>query len=215
MALVNSTPAQRNGTLPRLFGVRPMADQAPTPALRSRLLFSLAAAFAGGGCKVPTTRRVFYHCLHKIAIADIYSVDWEVVTCPAELVAKSGCSVTGYNSGNAPSVPASSATAQAISAAYSKASTLTPATSSKAHGSMSASVAPVAPASVSASLEMPVTSATAPVPTSGAINAFSSVAPVHPAKVHRPHWVPHQYKAHEAADHGYEEETEQDDCDAF
>ena len=27
----------------------------------------------------------------------MYSVNYQVVTCPAEIVAKSGCSVTGYN----------------------------------------------------------------------------------------------------------------------
>jgi len=45
------------------------------------------------------------------------SVDWEIVTCPADLVAKSGCSVNGYSGGSTGSLPSPTASSLVSSAA--------------------------------------------------------------------------------------------------
>ena len=58
----------------------------------------------------------------------MYSVNYQVVTCPAEIVAKSGCSVTGYN-----------ASGEVLSSGSSKeATTLLPRTKAAIHSPTSA-----------------------------------------------------------------------------
>ena len=150
------------------------------------------------------------------SITDITSVDWEVVTCPAELVAKTGCSVTGYKSADALSAPASS-----------------PAAPVPAPSSIIASAPPASASSVSKSssgestIESPPTNpkAAAPNNTSTLLNVQSSASlqsnknktvPAHP------HWNPSASKKEEGQwKHsgqnrwvGEEEEGEHDDCDA-
>lgn len=155
--------------------------------------------------------------------ADNPTVDWEVVTCPAELVAKSGCSVTGYNSANAPSAPASSPAAPVPSP---KAPTSSP-------------LAPVASKPpVESPIEKPTTSpkAAAPATTISPVVVHSpppAVAskaslPPKPAKAApaHPHWIPdeHQKSAEDEKEYAEwtpperqewaEEEGKRDDCDA-
>ncbi|CAF9911012.1 MAG: hypothetical protein ALECFALPRED_007049 [Alectoria fallacina] len=157
------------------------------------------------------------------SITDTISVDWEVVTCPAELVAKSGCSVTGYNSANAPSAPASSPAA--------------PAPSSKAPASFPPAALTSKPP-VNSPVETSTTSpqAAAPATTLSPVVVHSSplvvptkaALPPKPAKAApaHPHWTPHEHQKspEEEKEHAEwtppehqewaNEEGKQDNCNA-
>ncbi|CAF9919285.1 hypothetical protein IMSHALPRED_004578 [Imshaugia aleurites] len=152
--------------------------------------------------------------------ADNPTVDWEVVTCPAELVAKSGCSVTGYDSANAPPAPASSLAAPVPSPKASASSPPAPVASKPPAESpvekSTASPKAVAPATTFS----PVVVHTSPpaVPTKASL-------PPQPAKAapSHPHWVPHESSDEEKEHTEWtppkdmelaKEEGKQDACDA-
>ncbi|MCJ1372683.1 hypothetical protein MMC20_003908 [Loxospora ochrophaea] len=103
--------------------------------------------------------------------ADNPTVDWEMVSCPAEIVAKSGCATTS-DTPTGPSSASSSAAGSATSAPASSASSVAP-VSSAAPVSSSAPASSAAPASSSAAV-----SSAAPVsstaPESSAAPASSS-----------------------------------------
>ncbi len=183
--------ARRNGKPLQPSGEHSTVDRPRIPALHSQLPYSLAAVFAGIGCKVPTIPRTSNSPCFINTFTDTVSVDWEVVTCPAELVAKSGCSVTGYNPANALSAPASSLAAPVPPP---KALTSSP----------PAAVASKPP--VESPVEKPTTSlkAAGPATTLSPVVVYSSplavatkaYLPPKPAKaapVH-PHWIPHDHQ---------------------
>lgn len=215
----NSMAARRNGKPLQLYGEHSTADHLPTPALRSQPRYNLAAISAGIGCKGLTIQRTSDPPVHAV-LTDTISVDWEVVTCPAELVAKSGCSVTGYDSANAPPAPASSLAAPVPSPKASASSPPAPVASKPPAESpvekSTASPKAVAPATTFS----PVVVHTSPpaVPTKASL-------PPQPAKAapSHPHWVPHESSDEEKEHTEWtppkdmelaKEEGKQDACDA-
>ena len=211
--------ARRNGKPLPLCGEHSTADHPLTPALHFQLRYNLAAISAGIGCKGPTIQRTSDPPVH-VVLTDTISVNWEIVTCPAELVAKSGCSVTGYNSANALPAPASSPAAPVASP---KASASSPpvlvASKPPAESQIEKSTASpkaVAPATTLS----PVVVHTSPpaVPTKASL-------PPQPAKAapSHPHWVPHESSDEEKERIEWtppedmelaKEEGKQDACDA-
>lgn len=106
----NSMAAQRNGEPPRPFGVLNTAAPTQTNAPNSLPRYRKAVVSVGTGCRVRAIQRKCFSflmspCFPSTFRSDEYnlltllstnSVNYEQVTCPAELVAKSGCSVSGY-----------------------------------------------------------------------------------------------------------------------
>ncbi|KAL2049733.1 hypothetical protein ABVK25_009956 [Lepraria finkii] len=184
------------------------SDVASTQFDLAAALASMMLALPSGGLPLLSGERSM-SCskLEPRSSANIFSVDWEVVTCPAELVAKSGCSVTGYNAANASSTPSSSVKAPA-------APIITPKSSTSAIPVKESAtiVTPVnKPGSTTKSISQAPTSASSTTQTSTTrtfttpSSSSSKTTPLHP------HWAPHRKVSYDARKH---EEEADDECEA-
>ena len=94
--MVKTTDVVRSGARIPRSGVPKMVVLQATPAISYRGVFKPAATSAGTSCKAPITSSTSWAPgqTHGARTDLLNSVDYFEVTCPAALVAKSGCAPT-------------------------------------------------------------------------------------------------------------------------